>query len=102
MIKNVIENHQKTYENIFNDLKNRTTNSNAQCLLEFFYFNRIGTVKQLNTAFEKFNDVANKNNDIGKFYLGECFRCGYGTKKDPKSAIKWHEEARIECARSTD
>lgn len=102
MIKDCIEKHQKTSNDVFNDLQNQTNDLNAQCLLGFFYFTGIGTEEQHNKAFEIFQQVANEDNPIGQFYLGECFRCGYGTKKDPKSANNWHQKANDKCPRSTN
>ncbi|CAG8486947.1 6924_t:CDS:2 [Dentiscutata heterogama] len=92
-IKDLIEKYGKNLEAMFDELKNLPDDTNAQCLLGFFYFIGIGTNKQLDKSFKIFQQVADKNNSVGQFYLGECYRCGYGIKKDPKNAIYWHKSA---------
>ncbi|CAG8445648.1 22349_t:CDS:2 [Gigaspora rosea] len=54
----------------------------------------IGTDAYPDSAFENFKKVAHGNNAIGKFYLAECFRNGYGTKMDLKKVVFYHEKAR--------
>ncbi|KAF0412043.1 calmodulin-dependent protein kinase [Gigaspora margarita] len=100
-IKEIIKNQNQENNKIFTIL-NETPNLslNFQCLFGFFYLMGIGTDAYPDTAFEIFKKVAHGNNAIGKFYLAECFRNGYGIKKDLKKVVFYHEKASEECARS--
>ncbi|CAG8504733.1 21527_t:CDS:2, partial [Gigaspora rosea] len=103
MIIKIIEDSNQAPKNVFINLnKNSNLNSDLKCLLGFFYLTGIGTVTYSNTAFRLFEKIAHENNAMGKFYLGECFMHGYGTRKDLEKAIEWHQEASIGCAKSND
>ncbi|CAG8666632.1 27242_t:CDS:10, partial [Dentiscutata erythropus] len=99
----LLNNLLRTPKNVFINLnKNHNLNSDFQCLLGFFNLTGIGTETYFNAAFKLFEKIAYENNAIGKFYLGECFMFGYGTKKDLNKAIEWYQKACRGCARSNN
>ncbi|RIB19843.1 kinase-like domain-containing protein [Gigaspora rosea] len=102
-IKEIIKNQNQEDDKIFTILNAIPNLSlNFQCLFGFFYLMGIGTDAYPDSAFENFKKVAHGNNAIGKFYLAECFRNGYGTKMDLKKVVFYHEKASEECARSVN
>ncbi|RIB30685.1 hypothetical protein C2G38_2053038, partial [Gigaspora rosea] len=92
LIKEIIVKHQETPQRMFEYLCENQDNDLDSCILGFFYLEGIGTSEDYKDAFNMFEKTANQIS-IAKFYLGECFRCGYGTEKNLKSAITWYEKA---------
>ncbi|CAG8742986.1 8334_t:CDS:2, partial [Dentiscutata erythropus] len=103
LIEETIVKHQETSERMFEYL-NENQDSDNSCILGLFYHEGIGTREDREAAFNMLEKTANEISfnmlekpaneiPIAKFYLGECFRCGYGTKKNLKSAVSWYEKA---------
>ncbi|CAG8631827.1 21874_t:CDS:2 [Dentiscutata erythropus] len=98
-IKETINEQQESLiieETISKQLNSLYDNSNDSseflCLLGYFYLEGIGTKKDQKVAFSTFQQAANEN-VTAKFYLGECFRRGYGTTKNLKNSILWYKKA---------
>ncbi|CAG8647137.1 26107_t:CDS:2 [Dentiscutata erythropus] len=86
-INEIIDKYQETSQTIFKYIcENQNDDLKYICLLGFFYLMGVGTREDHETSFNTFEKAA-KEVIIAKFYLGECFRCGYGTEKDPIKAI---------------
>ncbi|RIB16890.1 kinase-like domain-containing protein [Gigaspora rosea] len=91
LIKESIK-QKETPEHMFEYLCENQDSDLNSCILGFFYLEGIGTSENHENAFNIFKKTADQIS-ISKFYLGECFRCGYGTEKNLKSAISWYEKA---------
>lgn len=71
----------------------------------FFYLEGIGTEKNHRAAFSTFKKAKDGNSEgniMARFYLGECYRNGYGTRKNLASAKLLYENIMNDCARAVN
>ncbi|KAG9299814.1 hypothetical protein G9A89_013174 [Geosiphon pyriformis] len=83
LVKKYLLNNQKTPENLFYYLKNKSFKSSTDhILLGFSLEHGIGTIPNLTKAFLEYQKAANAKDSFRQFFLGYCYNNGIGTSQD--------------------
>ncbi|KAG9299737.1 hypothetical protein G9A89_013097 [Geosiphon pyriformis] len=94
LVKKYIVRNQKTPEDLFNCLKNKSSKRSIHhILLGFSLEHGIGTIPNLRRAFLRFQKAANAEDPFGQFFLGRCYYNGVGTSQDLGKAFELYSEA---------
>ncbi|GET03200.1 kinase-like domain-containing protein [Rhizophagus clarus] len=85
-------NHNINLQEFYNWLLCNQTSTNSIFL--FGYFNYYGIVNEDNEkAFNLFINASEKNHTLAQFFVGKCYKFGYGTNKNGKLAFEYYEKA---------
>ncbi|KAG9288683.1 hypothetical protein G9A89_004302 [Geosiphon pyriformis] len=94
LVKKYLEQNQKTPEDLFECLNNKSSKCSIHhILLGFSLENGIGTIPDSIKAFVEFQKAANAENSFGQFFLGRCYYNGLGTTKNSEKAFELHSKA---------
>lgn len=67
------------------------SNSNVAKGLCYFFFSPNNPIRAVDTAFDYFEKAAVEDgNMMGYYYMGQCYRWGYGTPANLEEAAKWN------------
>src|SRR6266498_5533482 len=86
-----LNNQDITSHEIYDWLSNNQSNLNSIFLFGYFHFFGIETSKNYEKAFDLFINASKKNHILAQFYVGSCYKYGYGITKDEKLAFKYYE-----------
>ncbi|KAG9302956.1 hypothetical protein G9A89_022373 [Geosiphon pyriformis] len=94
LVKNHLVRNQKTPEDLFNYLENKSSKRSIDhILLGFSLEHGIGTIPNLKKAFLEFQEAANAKDSFGQFFLRNCYDNGIGTSQDQKKAFELYSKA---------
>ncbi|KAG9298331.1 hypothetical protein G9A89_002819 [Geosiphon pyriformis] len=94
LVKRYLVRNQKTPENLFNCLKNKSSKRSIDyILLGFSLEHGIGTIPNLTRAFLGFQKAAKGKDSFGQFFLGYCYNNGIGTLQDRGKAFEFYSKA---------
>ncbi|KAG9286912.1 hypothetical protein G9A89_000041 [Geosiphon pyriformis] len=94
LVKIYLRHNQKTPEDLFNCLNNKSLKRSIDnILLGFSLEYGIGTLPNLTKAFLEFQKAANAEDSFGQFFLGRCYDDGIGTSQDREKAFKLYSKA---------
>ncbi len=93
-----LNNQNITLQEIINWLLNNQNNSNAIFLFGYFNFFGIDVNKNYETAFNLFIKLSEQHTKtkwciLAQFYIGKCYKEGYGIDQDINEAIHWYEQS---------
>ncbi|GET03235.1 kinase-like domain-containing protein [Rhizophagus clarus] len=80
-------------QEIYNWLLKNQISPNSIFLLGYFNFHGIVTSLNVEKAFNLFIDASEKNHTLAQFFVGKCYKYGYGTIKNEELTFKYHEKA---------
>ncbi|KAG9305129.1 hypothetical protein G9A89_001239 [Geosiphon pyriformis] len=94
LVKIYLERDQKTPENLFDRLNNKSSKRSIDYIaLGFCLEHGIGTIPNLKKAFLEFQKAANAKDSFGQFFLGYCYDSGIGTVQDREKAFDIYSKA---------
>ncbi|GES83628.1 kinase-like domain-containing protein [Rhizophagus clarus] len=77
----------------YNWLLNNQISINSIFLLGYFNFHEIVTSKNNEKAFNLFINASERNHTLAQYFVGKCYKYGYGTIKDENLSFKYYEIA---------
>ncbi|KAG9305712.1 hypothetical protein G9A89_005110 [Geosiphon pyriformis] len=94
LVKKYLVRNQKTPEDLFNCLNNKSLKRLIDyILLGFSLEHGIGTIPNLTKTFLEFQKAAEANNSFGQFFLGYYYNNGIGTSQDRGKAFELYSKA---------
>ena len=91
-INNYVNSQSIALQEIVNWLSNNQKNSNAIFLLGYFNLTGVEINANHEEAFDLFINASKQNHILAQFYVGSCYKYGYGITKDEKLACKYYEK----------
>ncbi|KAG9292747.1 hypothetical protein G9A89_002671 [Geosiphon pyriformis] len=94
LVKIYFEHNQKTPEDLFNYLNNKSSKHSVDhILLGFFLEHGIGIIPNLKKAFLEFQKEVNAKDSLGQFFLGCCYGNRIGTSQDQGKVFELYSKA---------
>ncbi|KAG9286783.1 hypothetical protein G9A89_012333 [Geosiphon pyriformis] len=94
LVKNHLVRNQKTPEDLFNCLNNKSPKRSIDnILLGFCLEHGIGTIPNLTKAFLEYQKAAKAKDSFGQFFLGYCYNNGIGTSQDRGKTFELYSKA---------
>ncbi|GES73894.1 kinase-like domain-containing protein [Rhizophagus clarus] len=84
--------HDINSKETYNWLLNNQVSANSIFLLGYFNFHGIVTSENDEKAFNLFINASKKDHILAQFFVGKCYKFGYGVIKNEKLAFKHYEK----------